>query len=99
MPLTATAKKKTEMPAPIAGGNTRTYYGYEFATAGQRLSEITQVQNGPDVLFVPYFSAPNVIRHKMLIGNPTLKNERSNAWSVGVVLTPRWVPGSEPSVP
>jgi hypothetical protein len=61
-----------DVPAPVAGANTRTYFGYEFASTGQRLSELTQVQNGPDVLFVPYFSAPNTIRHAMLIGNPTL---------------------------
>lgn len=61
-----------DVPAPIAGANVRNYFGYEFASAGQRLSELTQVQNGPDVLFAPYFSAPGVIRHKMVIGNPTI---------------------------
>ena len=27
-----------------------------------------------------------------IAGNPILENERSNAWSAGVVLTPRWIP-------
>jgi len=31
-------------------------------------------------------------------GNPNLKNEKSNAWSVGGVLTPRFVPGLNISV-
>lgn len=61
-----------DVPAPIAGTATRTFYAYEGITVGQRLSELTQVQNGPDVMFVPYFSAPNTIRHKMVIGNPTI---------------------------
>lgn len=61
-----------DVPAPIAGTNVRNYFGYEFASAGQRLSELTQVQNGPDVFFQPYFSAPGVIRHRMVIGNPTI---------------------------
>jgi iron complex outermembrane recepter protein len=31
--------------------------------------------------------------HQALAGNVTLENERSDAWSVGVVLTPRFIPG------
>ena len=31
-------------------------------------------------------------------GNPNLKNEKSNAWSVGGVLTPRFIPGLNVSV-
>jgi hypothetical protein len=61
-----------DVPAPIAGANVRNYFGYEFASTGQRLAELTQVQNGPDVFFAPYFSAPQVIRHHAVIGNPTI---------------------------
>lgn len=31
--------------------------------------------------------------HQSLIGNVQLKNEKSNAWSVGTILTPRFIPG------
>lgn len=61
-----------DIPTPISGSNTRTYFGYETATVGQRLTELTQVQNGPDVVFAPYFAGPSTIRHQALIGNPTL---------------------------
>ena len=36
--------------------------------------------------------------HQSIIGNPNLKNERSNAWSVGTILTPRFIPGLTASV-
>jgi hypothetical protein len=49
-----------------------TYPGYDFATAGQRLQELTQLDHGPDVLFRPYFADPQHIRWQALIGNPTL---------------------------
>lgn len=68
-----------DIPAAIAGTNTRTYHGYEFATVGQRLAELTQVQNGPDIVFQPYLAANgSQIRHQALIGNPTL-GQPSNA--------------------
>jgi outer membrane receptor protein involved in Fe transport len=31
--------------------------------------------------------------HQVIAGNENLKNERSNAWSVGAVLNPRFIPG------
>jgi iron complex outermembrane recepter protein len=31
--------------------------------------------------------------HQALIGNVQLQNEKSNAWSVGTILTPRFIPG------
>lgn len=57
------------------GTNTRTYHGYEMAMSGQRLQELTQVDDGPDVLFQPYLTVIGglrYIRHRMLIGNPYL---------------------------
>lgn len=65
-----------DLPTPIASSaNTRTYHGYETATAGQRLQELTQVENGPDVYFRPYvttIAGVRYVRHQMLIGNPYL---------------------------
>ncbi len=66
-----------DLPAVLPGGgtNVRNYHGYETASAGQRLQELTQVDNGPDVLFQPYLTTSGgvrFIRHRMLIGNPLL---------------------------
>lgn len=64
-----------DLPAQIAGTDTRTYHGYEMISAGQRLQELTQVDQGPDVMFQPYLTVSGgsrYIRHRMLIGNPYL---------------------------
>jgi hypothetical protein len=55
--------------------NTRTYHGWEAASAGQRLQELTQVENGPDVYFRPYLTnvaGVRYVRHQMLVGTPYL---------------------------
>ena len=39
-----------------SGTRTQTYYGYERATAGQRISELAEHQNGPDFAFLPRFA-------------------------------------------
>ena len=60
---------------PEDGQNVRTYHGYDIAPGGQRLRELTQVENGPDVLFQPYLTTSGgqrYIRHRMLIGSPYL---------------------------
>jgi outer membrane receptor protein involved in Fe transport len=31
--------------------------------------------------------------HQAIIGNPELQNEKSNAWSIGAIISPRWIPG------
>jgi outer membrane receptor protein involved in Fe transport len=31
--------------------------------------------------------------HQIIAGNQDLRNERSNAWSIGTILTPRFIPG------
>lgn len=63
-----------DVPAALgdSGINVRNYPAVDLAYFGQRLQELTQVQNGPDICFQPYFSAPGTIRHQALIGNPYL---------------------------
>lgn len=63
-----------DVPAALgdSGANVRNYPAVDLAYFGQRLQELTQVQNGPDICFQPYFSAPGTIRHQALIGNPYL---------------------------
>lgn len=63
-----------DFPADIAGTHERTYPIYDLASVGQRLKELTQVDQGPDIDFSPYFdlSNPGYIRFEMRIGNPSL---------------------------
>lgn len=63
-----------DFPADIAGTHERNYPIYDFASIGQRLKELTQVDEGPDVDFAPFFdlSTPGYIRFQMMIGNPSL---------------------------
>lgn len=65
-----------DLPALFpTGTNTRMYRGYEKASAGQRLQELTQVDDGPDVLFQPYLAVVGglrYVRHRMLVGDPYL---------------------------
>lgn len=44
------------LPADQSGSNERTYPGYEYATAGQRLDDLSGVQNGPEFAFEPRFT-------------------------------------------
>jgi hypothetical protein len=57
---------------PEDGAHDRTYVSHETATYGQRLRELTQVIDGPDIVFHPYFAAHDQIRWQMLVGDPYL---------------------------
>ncbi len=63
-----------DFPADIAGSAVRSYPIYDLVSVGQRLKELTQVENGPDVDFQAYFdpAQDGYIRYQMLIGNPIL---------------------------
>lgn len=62
-----------DIPAgPFTGTTIINYFGYDLASAGQRLQEITQLQNGPDILLRPYFSDNRHVRHAVMLGNPRL---------------------------
>lgn len=64
-------------PADIAGDAVRTYPGYDLAYVGQRLTELTQVLDGPEIEFRPEFVdevSKQQIRWRMRIGNPHLGN-------------------------
>lgn len=62
------------LPDIIGGTNVRTYLGSDLATTGTRLSELTQVINGPEVEFSPEFgdSTQGYFRWRMRIGNNRL---------------------------
>jgi hypothetical protein len=41
------------LPASVTGNNQRSYYGFELAPAGQRLTQLVGVDGGPDCHFLP----------------------------------------------
>jgi hypothetical protein len=62
-------------PADIAGSSIREYAGYDMAYAGARLNDLTQVVNGPEIVFKPEFvdgTTKQAIQWRMQIGNPAL---------------------------
>jgi len=62
------------LPNTIGGSAVRTYLGSDLATTGTRLSEITQVDQGPEIEFSPEFvdSTQGYMRWRMRIGNHRL---------------------------
>jgi hypothetical protein len=54
------------------GVTERAYPGYELGMVGQRILEITQLDNGPEIELVPYFTstAREFVRHRLLTGTP-----------------------------
>lgn len=53
----------------------RNYYGYDLASVGERLLQLTQVINGPEIEFRPRFVDPETklyMQWEMRIGNPRL---------------------------
>ena len=77
-------------PDDIAGDAQREYPGYDLATPGGRLQQLTQVDGGPEVQFTPEFVDPltrQAIQWRMRIGNPYLGNlGYPHAWDQGKAL-------------
>lgn len=61
-----------DIPGLTGGTESETYNGYDMYSVAQDLTDLTQLQGGPDVVFQPYFSAPDTVRTSALIGNPNL---------------------------
>jgi hypothetical protein len=61
------------LPASVAGTNQRSYYGYELAPAGQRLTQLVGVDGGPDLHFLPSWTPDGArIQWTARLGNPYL---------------------------
>lgn len=60
------------LPADEAGGESRSWPFYEFATAEDMVSEIQNTDGGPDVYFRPRWSATNTLEWVLEIGAPAL---------------------------
>lgn len=62
-------------PADIAGTAQREYPGYDLASVGQRLMDLSQVINGPEFEFVPEFvdtTSKQYVQWRLRLGNPYL---------------------------
>jgi len=60
------------LPAEIPGSYERNYVGADVAMVGERIRQLTQVENGPDVRFPPRFTADMLgVEWPLLIGTPT----------------------------
>jgi hypothetical protein len=78
------------LPSDIAGTQERTYPGYDLAYVGERLAQLTQVIDGPEVEFRPEYtnSSRTAIQWRMRIGNPRLGNlGLPHAFDYGQALT------------
>jgi hypothetical protein len=59
------------LPADIAGTNQRDFEGAQFGSLGQALQQLTQVDGGPDIKFVPQVTTDGLgIKWVMLHGTP-----------------------------
>lgn len=77
-----------DFPSDVAGTNVRNYPVYDLASVGQRMKDLTQVENGPDVDWDPYFNTSSNIRVNMRIGTPSLAPSASDLiWDLGASLT------------
>lgn len=91
-----TARSGSSLPLDIpansgTGTNVRSYPGYDMVSVGQRLHELTQVEDGPDVDFEPYLTSDSTgqyIRHRMRVGRVP------DGYLVQPGIPPRWDYGS-----
>ncbi len=77
-----------DVPEPETGQAERHYYGYDLATVGERLQQLTEVRNGPEYDAEPYFvTDANRIRWRLHIGTPRLGDPTTSAtWDYGSAL-------------
>lgn len=64
------------LPADVAGVAEREYPGYDLAYVGERLTQLTQVIDGPEIEFRPEYTdtTQTAVQWVMRIGNPRLGN-------------------------
>ena len=78
------------LPADITGTAERTYPGYDLAYVGERLAQLTQVIDGPEVEFRPEYtdSTRTAVQWRMRIGDPRLGDlGLPHAWDYQRALT------------
>jgi hypothetical protein len=74
--MTRNGSLPVTLPSDIAGTAERTYPGYDLAYVGERINQLTQVIDGPEIEFRPEYTSDTrtAVRWKMRIGNPRLGN-------------------------
>lgn len=79
------------LPDTVKGTNTRTYWGYEFGVIADRLTQIMEVDGGPDIMFQPRMvpGSATKIQWQMRVGSPLLSQEGDDwIFTMGVPDTP-----------
>lgn len=61
-----------DLPALTGGDNVRTYRGWDLAQTADRLTELTKVENGPEIEFAPYLTETGDLRWRLRAGTPEL---------------------------
>lgn len=81
------------LPAVETGTNTRTYQGTDFKTVGSALTDLINVEGGPELNFYPEFDPadPTAVRWIMQVGTsaePLIYAPTVQAWNVTVKDSP-----------
>lgn len=77
-----------DLPASTVDIHDRNYPIYDLASVGQRLKDLTQEENGPDIDWEPYFSSSSTVRIQMRVGTPALSQVGQELiWDYGSSLT------------
>lgn len=61
------------IPTDTGGASIYNYPIYDLVSPGQRLRDLTQEEDGPDVDFDPFFLTPQSIAYNVRIGDPELR--------------------------
>lgn len=71
------------IPPDVAGTNERHYKGYDMGQVWERLTQLMEVQNGPDLMFQPRMKDESHIEWQMRIGDPLLSQD-GDAWRLPI---------------
>lgn len=76
--------------ADFAGSAIRNYEGHELHVVDEKLRQISEVENGPDIMFSPRFttSARTHIEWVMRTGDPFLASPVPHKWDMSGIPTP-----------
>lgn len=78
-----------DLTASEAGSSVRNYYGYELAMVWDRITELSQVNGGPEFDIGPYLTANgSAVRWYVSVGTPQIGDPNTNAtWDYGAALS------------
>lgn len=77
-----------DLTGTTVGDNERNFPVYDLASVGQRLKDLTQVEQGPDIDWDARFTSANQVRVAMRVGTPTLQQVGQDLiWDGGSAVT------------